>query len=602
VIDFAQPSYLALGAGVIVMAGLAVYMTRWRNRARAEFAGPQASRWGGSGFLLRTLLLLIAAGLIVVAAARPQWGTVETFREREGIDYVIALDISKSMDADDVAPTRIAAAQAELVRLVESERGSRIGLVLFAGSAFLRSPLTSDTQAMVQLIRRANTETGLTRVGSDLGAALDVAGIILTASEPDRGKAVILVSDGEDHAGTYLARAEALKQRGITVLTAGVGTTAGALLYDENFLSERVPKLDENGLPVISRLNETSLRDIAEATGGRYEAVGGDSRSLIGLRIDLRSLDPTPLGSERSIVPIERYQLFVAAAIVLLLLSWFLPSRVPLPRLRPVRPHPALALLLLTLVIGACGGDDSESLRAKNEAANRLFLIGDYEGALNAYQELLAERPDVDELSYNAGNALHRLQAYERAVSATSRALPPHEVDLGVATYYSLGNHLLELGRYEQAYAAYRAALLIDPDDEDSKYNLEVVLRLALAEEPPPSASEPGEGEPGDSTAEPGDEGTPGPGGEPDPSGSPSANASPQAGSPQPGAPGDNQTDATPQATPGASASLQRTLDEALAGIDEELSFEQAIEILDLLRQQQQAPRAAPGSSSGLDY
>jgi Ca-activated chloride channel family protein len=602
VIDFAQPEYFALGVVVVIMAAIAWSTWRWRNRARADFAGPQAARWGGSGFLMRTLLLVVAGGLIAFAAARPQWGTVETFREREGIDYVIALDISKSMNATDVVPTRLQAAQEELIRLVESERGSRIGLVLFAGTAFLRSPLTSDTQAMVQLIRRAGNETGLARVGSDLGAALDVAGIILAASEPDRGKAVILVSDGEDHAGTYVQRAESLKARGITVLTAGVGTAAGAQLYDENFRGEQVPKLDENELPVVSRLNETALRQIADLTDGRYDRVGGDSRSLIGLRIDLRSLDPTPLNAERSIVPIERYQLFAGAAAVLLTVAWFLPARLPLPRLRRARPYPAFAMVLLALVIGACGGGDDEgSLRARNEEANDLFAAGDYQGALVIYQELLAERPDVDELSYNTGNTLHRLELYERAIDATSRGLPPREVGLGVATYYSLGNHLLQLGRLEQAYAAYRQALILDPDDADSKHNLEVVLRLALAQEQ--AAEQPGANDPNATpqAGEPGEDGTPAPG-EPNQGGEPDPDASPQPGSPEPGGGDSDQPPGTPQSTPQNAESIERTLAEALAGLDEDVSFDEAIEILDLLRERQQAPRAAPGGGSGPDY
>lgn len=606
-IDFAQPVYLALGLVVLVMAAGAFYIGVWRRRARAEFAGPQASRWGGSGFWVRNLLLIAAAALLAVAAARPQWGTNETVREREGIDYVIALDISKSMNADDVAPTRLEAAQEELVRLVESRRGDRIGLVLFAGSAFLRSPLTSDTQAMAQLIRRANGETSLARVGSDLGDALDVAGIILAASERDRGKAVILVSDGEDHAGAYVERAQSLAARGITVLTAGIGTEAGAQLFDVDFAGTVVPKLDQDGQPIVSHLNEAPLMQIAALTGGSYEHVSGEARSLTGLQVDLDRLDPTPAGAERSIVPIERYQFFVAAALVLLLVAWFLPARLPLPRLRRARPHPAFAVLLLALAVGACGGGDAdESLRSQNEEANALFAAEDYQGALDLYQELLAERPDVDELSYNAGNALHRLQSYERAVDATSRGLPPREIELGVATYYALGNHLLQLGRLEEAYAAYREALLLDPNDADSKHNLELVLLLANAqqqpsgEQPPdqsaPEGSQQGEGEPsGDAT--------PAPGAEQDPSGEPQPGASPQTGSPQPGEAGSNQVPGTPAATPPTGPSIERTLAEALAGLDEEVSFEEAIEILDLLRQRQQTPQRSPGgSSSDFDY
>ncbi len=603
-IDFARPTFLALGALVVLsMAAGAFYTGVWRRRARAEFAGPQASRWGGSGFWVRSILFLAAAALIAIAAARPQWGTNQTVRERNGIDYVIALDISKSMNADDVAPTRLEAAQQELVRLVESERGNRIGLVLFAGSAFLRSPLTSDTQAMAQLIRRAGGETSLARVGSDLGAALDVAGTILAASDDDRGKAVIVVSDGEDHAGTYVERARSLAERGITVLTAGVGTEAGAPLFDVNFSGVLVPNLDENQQPVISHLNEAPLIQIAELTGGRYQRISGDTRSLIGLQIDLHNLDPSPAGTELSITHIERYQLFVAAAIVLLFVAWFLPGRLPLPRLRPARPYPAFAVLLLALLVAACGGNADSSLRARNEEANALFVAGDYQGALDIYQELLAERPDVDELSYNEGNALHRLQSYERAVTATSRVLPPRDVELGVASYYALGNHLLQLGRLEEAYTAYRQALLLDPNDADSKHNLEVVLLLASSQEQP-GAQQPGPNSPeGSQQGEASPDGTPTPGGQQDPTGEPQPGASPQAGTPQAGDAGSNQVPGTPQATPPTSASIDRTLAEALAGLNDEVSFEQAIEILDLLRQKQQAQRQAPGSSfSGPDY
>ena len=601
-IDFAQPAYFALGALVLLITVGSLYAGVWRRGARNAFSGPQASRWGDFGFWLRSLLLVVAAGLIATAAARPQWGTNETVRELGGIDYVIALDISKSMSADDVAPTRLQAAQAELVRLVESERGSRIGLVLFAGSAFLRSPLTSDTQAMAQLIRRAGQETSLARVGSDLGAALNVAGIILAASEDERGKAVLLVSDGEDHAGTYAAEAESLASRGITVLTAGVGTQSGAQLYDETRDGTLIPKLDQNQQPIVSRLDESSLLRIAELTGGRYEQISGGSRNLLSLQIDLQSLDATPAGIERSFVPIERFQLFAAAAVFLLLLAWFLPARLPLPRLRRVRPHPALAVLLLALTLGACGEDDEDSLRARNEAANALFAAGNYLGAVALYQELLAERPDVDELSFNAGNALHRLQSYERAVSATSRGLPPRTAELGVATYYALGNHLLQLGRLEEAYIAYRQALLLDPGDADSKHNLELVLRLASAQEPPPAAQQPpGSGEPQGTPQ--GEEGTPTPGGQQDPSGDPAADATPQGETPEPGEAGSSDSPGTPQATPLSAASLERTLAEALAGIEDEVSFEEAIEILDLLRLRQQMPAQRQRvPSPGPDY
>jgi tetratricopeptide (TPR) repeat protein len=309
------------------------------------------------------------------------------------------------------------------------------------------------------------------------------------------------------------------------------------------------------------------------------------------------------------VVPIERFQYFVAAALVLLLLSWFTPSRIPLPSLRWLRrrrPRPAIAAVLLVLIAGACGED---TLRERNQAANELYTAGSYAEALAAYQELIAERPDVDEFSYNAGNTLHRLGNYDRAVAETQRALPPLDPALGARTYYALGNHLLALQRLEEAYVAYRNALLLDPTDQDAKFNLEFVLLLVQQRDNPPEpgqqpgeapsqgqgegtspeGEQPGEGSPGpDGTGEPGEgatgQGTPTPG-----------ESTPGGGSPSESDPGGEGEAMSPEA-------LQRALAEALAGIDEELTFEDAIQILDLLRQRQERQLPAPAGSSGPDY
>jgi tetratricopeptide (TPR) repeat protein len=231
------------------------------------------------------------------------------------------------------------------------------------------------------------------------------------------------------------------------------------------------------------------------------------------------------------------------------------------------------------LFIGACGGG---SLSDKNAAANRLYADQTYEEALAAYEELLAERPDVPELGYNAGNTLNRLGNYERAVAETQRALPPKATALGAATYFSLGNHFFALNQLREAFEAYRSALLLDPSDEDAKFNLELTL-LRLQAQPP---EQDGQGPPqGGQPQQPSEQQ-----GQPQQQGQPS-------GSPQPG----QQPSGTPQPSP---AQIERSLQEALRGLDEALTFEQALEILNLLRQQQerQQPSTQPGGSSGPDY
>ncbi len=581
-IAFATPlSFLLLVLVAAIGTGL-LWLERWRRRARARFAGPQAARWPAPAGWPQAVLLVAAASLVVFAAARPQWGSRESQIERQGFDLVIVLDISQSMQATDADPSRQGLARDELVRLVDGLRGNRVGLVLFAGTALLRSPLTTDMQAVSELIRRAERETSLTRAGSDLGAALDQAARILEASESP-GKAVLIVSDGEDHVGSFGEAAGALAAEGVLVFSAGVGTAAGSTLTERNPLTGTdTLKLDVEGSPVITRLDESTLRAVADAGGGHYTPLGADA-SLIGLRDDLARLEQTPLGEEIQRLPVERFQPFLAAALALLALSWLLPQRLALrlPRLGG-KARPALALLALALIGGACGGSDS--LRGDNEAANRQFETGEFEAALASYQRLLALRPDVDELSFNAGNTLHRLGRFDRAVAETRRALPPATTALGAATYFNLGNHLFALEQLTQAYDAYRSALLFDPDDEDAKNNLELTLLLLQATEPPPMDGPPS-GE-GDAMPPPGDEGEPAPGGQPTgdelSSGEPTEDAPPGSG---------------------AGGAAPRSLAEALSGIDEDLTFEEAVEVLDLLRQQQETSRRSGGGAvSGPDY
>lgn len=596
---FAQPGYFGLLLIVVLMAGIAWGIARWRTRARSRFAGAQAARWSTRLSIASTIFLLEAAVLIVFAIARPEWGRTELTRPRDGVDLVVVLDVSQSMQGTDAEPTRLALAQAQLGRLLEAERGNRFGLVIFAGSAILRSPLTTDAAAMTELINRAGGESSLLRTGSDLGAAFDQAELILASSE-SAGKAILVVSDGEDFANTFADKARALSENDILILTAGVGTAEGSQLVDINRLGNAITKVDSAGRPVVTRLNEANLRAAADAGGGRYIRIDSDT-NLLGFREDLARLERTPLADQTQSIPVQRFQVFVAAALALLAASWFVPFRASalrslrLPRLRP---QPGMAMLLLALLIGACSG--SETIRSRNQEANEAYSSGGYQEALEIYHELIAQRPDLAELSYNAGNAQHAAGEYERAIEETRRALPPTDDAIGAVTYYALGNHYFALEEYELAYDAYRNALLLDSKDGDTKYNLELTYAILTGQldepgqQPGEEPGEGGEGEPGQDQ-QPGQEGQPGDAPPEQPADQP---AQPGQGSPQPA----DGVQTPGQQTPGAE--VQRALEEALRGLDDALTFEEAQEILDLLQQQQEGQRLPGGGStpSGPDY
>ncbi len=587
-----SPSNLFGLAVVLAIAAGFVLLAAWRQRAAARFAGGRAASGNATAFWVRSLLVVLAATLAVVAMALPQWGSREYRRQEQGIDLVIALDISQSMNAKDVQPSRLGAAQTEIGRLLDSLRGNRVGLVFFAGSAILRSPLSTDMQALKDIVDRADNEPGLTRAGSDIGAAIDQAARILDASDSP-GKAVLIVSDGEDFGSDATTKAAALSAKGTVVFTAGAGTAQGATILEPfgNGGQTRI-KLDASGQPVITRLDESKLQAAAAAGKGRYLRLTGSGTNLVGLRDDLARLQQTPFAEQTQRIPVDRLQLFIAAAFAVLALAWLVPERLPrlaLPRLRSLRPRPGVVMLLVALVIGGCGAKE-DPVRTQNAAANKLYASGQYDKALEAYQKLLSGRPDLPELAYNTGNTLNRLGQYDRAVQETRRALPPTTISLGAKTYYALGNHYLAQDDLEDAYQSYRAALLLDPNDADSKYNIEVVL-LRLNQQTAPGQDQPsGSGQP--DAGQPSQQG-PNPSGQGQPSG---GNAGQGQQSNQPPSGGQQQT--------AGSAQLQRDLQDALAGIDQDVSVEDAVRILDLLNQLRQQRQQGPGQSggSGPDY
>jgi tetratricopeptide (TPR) repeat protein len=318
---------------------------------------------------------------------------------------------------------------------------------------------------------------------------------------------------------------------------------------------------------------------VAAAGGGRYVALGDAGTPLAGLADDFARLQTTVFatGSERQ--PEERFQWFVAGAALLLALELAVSDTRGRPRL-PWRKAAALGPLALVagLLAAACAG----TAHNLNDDGNRFFAQGEYDRALESYQRARAERPDLLELGYNSGNALHRLGDYPRAVEEAQPASAATETDLAFLANYSLGNHYFRLGQLQPAFDAYKQALILKPGDLDTKYNLEVAAR-AVAEQPAPSPATvgpPGEAPPGQEIPAPGegaiDQGTPEQGQAPSPS-----------------------------AERAQAARLERTLAEALAGIEEEFTIEEALRVLDVLREQQRLqpdPARQPGSGRGLDY
>ena len=272
-----------------------------------------AQRW-------KAALVVAAVALLAFALARPQFGTrVETVR-RQGQDVIVALDVSRSMYAEDIAPNRLERARIEVGRIIQRLDGDRIGLVAFAGDAFVQSPLTADYGAAMMFLNAMDPESMSTQ-GTDLARAIEVS-IEALEETPPENRIVVVVTDGEDHEGGLAEALVAAGEAEVTIHTVGVGSAEGVPLPDVGGGFRR----DDAGNVITTRLNEGALQDVALQTGGEYhrigQGVGGLGRLVERIEGGGREVESREVTQYE-----EQYQIFLGAALLLLVLEFIVPGR-----------------------------------------------------------------------------------------------------------------------------------------------------------------------------------------------------------------------------------------------------------------------------------
>lgn len=271
-------------------------------------------------------LTAIAMLLCVFSLARPQWGFEWQEIKKSGLDMLIAVDVSKSMLANDVKPNRLERAKLALKDLVKKLNGDRIGLIAFSGTAFLQCPLTIDYNGFLLTLDDMNTET-IPRPGTSISGAIDEAINILKG--PDKKfKILVLITDGEELEGDAMRAANEAAQAGIKIYCVGVGSTEGDLIPAVDERGERAYLADKKGNAVKTRLNEDLLKKIAVATGGSYVRATQSDFGLILLYDKVISkLEKYEIESKMKKHYKERYQIFLGLAIALLFIESLLSER-----------------------------------------------------------------------------------------------------------------------------------------------------------------------------------------------------------------------------------------------------------------------------------
>ena len=308
-----------------------VYALRLKRRAIERFGESdlmqRLSATVNHGAQRAKMLLAIAAvTLLVTALARPQFGTrVETVR-REGKDVIVALDLSASMLAEDIAPNRLEKAKHAVGTLIRGLDGDRIGLVAFAGEAFVQSPLTVDYGAASLFLRAMKTEL-MPVQGTNLAEALRVSVEAFDAGEPQH-RVLLLITDGEDHEGGIDAAVERAREAGVRIYTVGVGSPDGVPLPEFDNRGLRIGyKRDENGGVVTTRLDEATLEVIARETGGRYLRATPGGNELERLANEIAEMAGREFEARQVTQYEEQYQIFLAFALALLLVEALVPER-----------------------------------------------------------------------------------------------------------------------------------------------------------------------------------------------------------------------------------------------------------------------------------
>ena len=340
---FGAPQFLYLLAAIPVL--MLFLWWAWRRRAEA------LRRIGDPGLVerlglavgprvrgVRLALWFIGVALLILALGRPQWGSDIEIVEQGGIQVMVALDISRSMLAQDLKPTRLARAKLEISDLISRLDGDEVGIVLFSGASFIQFPLTSDYATARTYLNHAGPNA-ITRQGTVIAEAIETA-MAGFSTERERQKVIVIMTDGENHEGDPIAAAREAAAQGAVIYTAGFGSPEGAPVPEYDERGEIIGyRQDAQGQVLISRIDDVALQQIAESGGGRYFRAT-DGGAIAGLAEEIQSFEDQSLKSEFNQRKVERFQLFLLAGVLCLALAELTTDRLFIPR-RTRRRAPA---------------------------------------------------------------------------------------------------------------------------------------------------------------------------------------------------------------------------------------------------------------------
>src|SRR5881396_712009 len=463
--------------------------------------------------VVRFALQLLGLSFGLLSLAQPRWGYTFEDVKRKGLDLLIAVDTSRSMLSNDIQPDRLERVKLAAQDLINELQGDRVGLIAFAGRAFLQAPLTIDYEAVMESLNSLDAKT-IPEGGTNISSAITLATQSFGKSATGN-RALVIFTDGDELSGDPAQTAKAAAaDAGVRVFTVGVGTPQGSLIPVTGDDGQTAFVKDPAGQVVKSKLDENRLREIAEATGGFYVHLENGPRTMQQLQSEgLAKMQAAEMDVRLSRRPIERYEWPLSAALIALAFSILIPERKSATRrirrgerarerrFVPARGSAAAATTavlmgLITFAFGAAPGIDA-------------YRDGKFEDAYSQFQQTLKSHPDSraeEKLQFDSGTAAYKLKDYNKALESFSQALLTRDTGLQSKGHYNLGNTLYQHGETEKsddkklsdwtnALDHYEQTLKLDPQNKEAKDNYDYVkrkieeLKNKKQEQPSPSPS-----------------------------------------------------------------------------------------------------------------
>lgn len=467
-LHFQYIEYLFAFAAIPLIILLYFMVITWKKKAAKKIGDPALVKqltinYSSKKFILKFILFTIAFALCVVAVAGlviPD-GTQKV--NRKGIDIMFALDVSKSMLAQDIKPNRLERAKQVVTKIINNSPDDRIGLVVFAGRAYLQMPMTIDHAAAKMYLSSASPDDIPTQ-GTVISQALKMSGAAFNPKDKTY-KAIVLLSDGEDHDKDALKLVKQLTGDGIMINTIGIGSTQGAPITDPE---TNTYKTDENGNMVISKLNEQELSNIAAKGNGIYQHYSSTDEVASNIKTKLSAIGETVISDKSFDSYRQFFQYFLAIAFLFLIIEFFISEK---KKMKKKIIATGLSILLL------CNYSFAQDTKNVIIKGNEAYKNNDFDKAEVFYGEAQKLDEKNTTASYNIGNVFYRKEKTDEAVNAFDNTINnSKENTIKQKAFYNKGVAYQKAKKLPECILAYKNALLLNPADEDARQNLERAL------------------------------------------------------------------------------------------------------------------------------